>query len=121
VRKQHFRAFPVAPRLLEGIRFGEGTSNIAGLFMDIARDHAQWSFRATPRLQRAYPAILGACRVARRGYMFRRFRELHGNDDAKDLCWFAPSNVMNPQLPAHVIDKAMADDPQRAGAEFLGR
>ena len=42
-----------------------------------------------------------------------------GNDDAADICWVAPTTVMNPLLPAAVIDEAMAKDPQRARAEYL--
>jgi hypothetical protein len=51
--------------------------------------------------------VLGSSVYRRRGYMFRRYRELHGNDDDHEaLCWFAPSNVMNPSLPPSVVDKA---------------
>jgi hypothetical protein len=53
------------------------------------------------------------------GYMARRSRELHGNDDADDVCWLADSRTMNPALPASVVEKALADDPARARAEFL--
>jgi hypothetical protein len=53
------------------------------------------------------------------GFMFRKYRELHGNDDADDLCWFAPSHVMNPKLPQSVIDKSLAEDRAKASAEFL--
>ena len=61
---------------------------------------------------------LGSSVHRARGYMHRKWTELYGNDAASDLCWFAGSQVMNPQLPQSVIDKAMADDPQKAGAEF---
>jgi hypothetical protein len=54
----------------------------------------------------------------KRGYMHRRWKELHGNDDSQDICWVAPSRVMNPALPADVETKALAQDPQRARAEF---
>jgi hypothetical protein len=62
--------------------------------------------------------MLGSSVYRRRGYMFRKWTELHGNDAADALCWFAPSKTMNPKLPQDVVDKAMADDPQKAGAEF---
>src|SRR5262249_27532525 len=65
--------------------------------------------------------ILGSSVYRKRGYMYRRFKELHGNNDAEDICWFAPSAVMNLQLSQSVIDKAMAGDAQKAGAEFLNR
>lgn len=54
----------------------------------------------------------------KRGYMYRKFKELHGNNEAEDICWLAPSRVMNPALPEKVVTKAMAADPQRARAEF---
>ena len=53
------------------------------------------------------------------GYMYKQFRKLHGNDAAEDICWFAPSAVMNPQLPSGVVDSALADDRSKASAEFL--
>jgi hypothetical protein len=63
--------------------------------------------------------LLGSSVYRKRGYCYRKFRELHGNNEAEDVCWFAPSSVMNPKLPQAAIDKGMADDPQKAGAEFL--
>ncbi len=64
--------------------------------------------------------ILGSSVYRRRGYMFRQFTKLHGNDSSEDsICWFAPSAVMNPRLPASVVDDAMAEDAPRARAEFL--
>jgi hypothetical protein len=54
------------------------------------------------------------------GYMYRQYKRLHGNDEAEgELCWFAPSTVMNPRLPASVIDGALAGDKSKASAEFL--
>ena len=63
--------------------------------------------------------MLGSSVYRKRGYMYRKYRELHGNNDSEDLCWFAPSAVMNPSLPVHAIDKAMAEDAPKARAEFL--
>jgi hypothetical protein len=57
----------------------------------------------------------------KRGYMHRRWKELHGNDDAEDICWLSPSATMNAALPAKIIEKALKDDPQRAKAEFLSQ
>jgi len=62
--------------------------------------------------------MLGSSVHRKRGYMYRQYRKLHGNDDADSVCWFAPSSVMNPQLPAHVIDKALAEDAVKARAEY---
>lgn len=63
--------------------------------------------------------MLGSSVHRKAGFMFRKFRQLHGNDEAEDICWFAPSTVMNPLLPASVIDKALAEDAPRARAEYL--
>jgi hypothetical protein len=63
--------------------------------------------------------LLGSSVHRRRGYMHRRWQELFGNDAAEDICWIAPSAVMNPMLPAKVVERALADDPQRAQAEYL--
>jgi hypothetical protein len=64
--------------------------------------------------------MLGSSVHRKRGYMYRQFRELHGNPDAPEdtLCWFATSQTMNPSLPQGVIDRSVADDPQKANAEF---
>jgi hypothetical protein len=65
--------------------------------------------------------LLGSSVYRKRGYMFRMFRKLHGDDEAEDICWFAPSQVMNPRLPSRVVDAALAEEPLKAGAEFLNR
>jgi hypothetical protein len=62
--------------------------------------------------------LLGSSIAFKRGYMYRQFKELHGNADSDDICWFAPSKLMNPQLPQPFIDKAMANNPHKAAAEF---
>jgi hypothetical protein len=65
--------------------------------------------------------MLGSSVYRKRGYMHRQYRELHGNADAPDdtLCWFAPSAMMNPRLPQHVVDRALAENSAKARAEFL--
>jgi hypothetical protein len=63
--------------------------------------------------------ILGSSVHRRIGYMWREYKELYGNNDAEDLCWFAPSRVMNPKLPASVIAKAVARNAPKAQAEYL--
>ena len=42
--------------------------------------------------------------------------ELHGSDDADDVCWLAPSNVMDPVLPSKVIEEGVG---RRPGAPAL--
>jgi hypothetical protein len=67
--------------------------------------------------------LLGSSVSRKQGLMYREYRELFGNDDAdpEDLCWFASSQVMNPRLPTHVIEKAIAKNPAKAKAEFLNQ
>jgi hypothetical protein len=63
--------------------------------------------------------ILGSSVHRKKGYMYRQYKKLHGNNRAESLCWFAPSRVMNPRLPQRVVDAALADDSVRARAEYL--
>ncbi len=50
--------------------------------------------------------MLGSSVHKKRGYMYRMYRKLHGNDEADDaICWYAPSTVMNSRLPAHVVER----------------
>jgi hypothetical protein len=65
--------------------------------------------------------LLGSSVHRKRGYMYRKYRELYGNDESESesVCWFAPSAVMNPKLPAHVVDRALAEDAHKARAEYL--
>jgi hypothetical protein len=65
--------------------------------------------------------LLGSSVHRQRGYMYRKYRELHGHDDAEDVVWFASSKVMNPKLPQSVVDAALAEDPNRGSAEFENR
>jgi hypothetical protein len=53
------------------------------------------------------------------GYMYRQYRRLFGNDDAAELCWFAPSVTMNPKLPSGVVASAIAENKARGSAEFM--
>jgi hypothetical protein len=62
--------------------------------------------------------ILSSSVHRKKGLMYRRWKELHGNDDAEDIVWLASSRTMNPALPQKVVDKAKLKDPQRAAAEF---
>jgi hypothetical protein len=62
--------------------------------------------------------ILGSSVYRKRGYMYRQFARLHGNEETDDLCWFATSATMNPKLPASVIADALANDAPKARAEY---
>jgi hypothetical protein len=40
--------------------------------------------------------------------MYRMYPKLHGNDGNEDICWCAPSSVMNSKLPVRVVDSIVA-------------
>ena len=62
--------------------------------------------------------LLGSSVFRKRGYMYRCYRELFGNNDTDDLCWFAPSATINPALPRSVIERALAENSLKASAEY---
>lgn len=58
---------------------------------------------------------------AKRGELWNSFRRYHGKDDASALVWHAPTSVMNPTVRQRVIEEALAEDPAKAGAEYLAQ
>jgi len=56
---------------------------------------------------------------SRQGWAYNTWSKCFGNDKAGTLVWVAPSRTMNPSLPQSEIDKAMAEDPASARAEYL--
>lgn len=56
---------------------------------------------------------------SRRGVLWDAFREHHGREDSDVFLWKAPSLTMNPQIPASVVERAYAEDPAAASAEYL--
>jgi hypothetical protein len=65
--------------------------------------------------------ILGSSVYRKRGYMHRRWQQLFAKDGAEDLCWLAPSRVMNPRLPERVVAAALEADTARASAEYMSQ
>jgi hypothetical protein len=55
---------------------------------------------------------------ARRGVLWKAYRSNFGRAHDRVLVAQAPSLLMNPTLPAHVVDDAYADDPIAAASEF---
>lgn len=55
---------------------------------------------------------------ARRGEVWRAFREHWGREGSPVLVWQAPTRTMNPTIPAAVLERARAEDPVAARAEF---
>ncbi len=55
---------------------------------------------------------------ARRGALWDAYRRHYGQDGDGVLVWQAPTAVMNPLVPAHVIDSAYTEDESAAAAEY---
>lgn len=56
---------------------------------------------------------------ARRGVLWQAFRNYYGKADSKRvLVAKAPTAIMNPTLPKHVIEQAYEEDPASASAEY---
>lgn len=55
---------------------------------------------------------------ARRGELYRAFREHYGKDGAPALVWRAATRVMNGTVPERVIADATERDPANAAAEY---
>ena len=56
---------------------------------------------------------------SRSGPLWDTFNRHHGKDESDILCWQAATKVMNPTISQSLIDRAMADDPEAARAEWL--
>jgi hypothetical protein len=56
---------------------------------------------------------------ARKGAMYRAYRQYFGKDNAPVLVWKAPTRAMNPSVPQSIIDDAIAADEFAARAEWL--
>jgi hypothetical protein len=56
---------------------------------------------------------------ARRGELWRAYRQHWQNDNSDVLCWHAPTRTMNPTVSQRLIDNALEEDPARGAAEYL--
>jgi hypothetical protein len=50
--------------------------------------------------------------------LWQAWREHYGRDGSDTLVWQAPSQAMNPTILARVVERAYADDPTSAAAEW---
>jgi hypothetical protein len=57
---------------------------------------------------------------ARRGALWDTYRRSYG-EPGRVLVAQAPSRTMNPDLPQHIVDDALLEDPARASAEYLAQ
>jgi hypothetical protein len=62
--------------------------------------------------------LMASSPYARRGELWRAFKENHGRDDAPVLVWQAATRTMNPSIPQSYIDRAYARDSISAASEY---
>ena len=63
-------------------------------------------------------AILGSSPYGRHGILWGGFKQYHGQDDAENLVWQAPTRTMNPTISQNFVDKEYERDPVSADAEY---
>ena len=61
--------------------------------------------------------LIASSPYAKRGALYKAFRDHYGRDDAEVLVWRGSTAEMNPLYPARLIARAYEDDPARAAAE----
>ena len=64
--------------------------------------------------------LIASSPYRKRGALWNAFAEHYGKEDAPVLVWKAGSRDMHPGFPQRIIDKAYADDPEAASAEYGG-
>ncbi len=62
--------------------------------------------------------LLASSPYAKRGELYRAFREHWGRDDARVLVWRGSTLEMNSALDPSIVERAYEDDPASAAAEF---
>jgi hypothetical protein len=63
--------------------------------------------------------LVASSPYARRGELWKAYRQHYGRDDSPVLIWKAASRVMNQTISQRLIDEALAEDPARAAAEYM--
>lgn len=62
--------------------------------------------------------LIASSPYAKRGALYKAYRQHHGKDGARVLVWVGPTVDMNPTIDPAVIAQAYEDDPARASAEY---
>jgi hypothetical protein len=62
--------------------------------------------------------VLSSTPYGKRGELWRQYSEHFGRDDDPVFVWQADTRTMNPTVAQDVIDRANADDPASASAEY---
>ena len=72
------------------------------------------------RMQGALKIIISSVHK-RSGLLYSKVREYHGKDDPNVLVVMGPTLTFNPGFDAALIERDLASDPERFGAEYLCR
>jgi len=70
------------------------------------------------------PAAMLLCAsspYARRGILWKAYRQHWGREDSPVLVWRAPTRTMNATVPQQLVDAALAEDPAKASSEYLAQ
>lgn len=62
--------------------------------------------------------LIASSPYAKRGALYKAFRENYGRDGARVLVWHATSLEMNPSLDPGIVEQAYEEDPASAAAEY---
>jgi len=62
--------------------------------------------------------LLASSPYDKKGPLYDAYRRHHGKDDARVLCWVAPTSRMNPIIDPAIIAEAYEADPESAAAEY---
>jgi hypothetical protein len=66
------------------------------------------------------PLIIASSPYARRGVLYQRFTKLFGKDIGNALAARGSTRDLNAKFPQAVVDAALAEDPAKNSAEYLG-
>lgn len=93
---------------------------IAFWFSDGARPDAETIAAVRPGLATlGGPLIALSSPHAKRGELWNAYKRHYGGESTRILVAQAPSRTMNPTLSEDVVAAALAEDPERARAEYL--
>ena len=65
--------------------------------------------------------IMISCAHKRSGLLYQRYRDHYGKDSDGVLVVHGTTLQFNPSFDAKIIERALEEDPQRYGAEYLCR
>ena len=112
-------------------RTARGHSVVCCIVDEVAQFHDEETHKSTDAalIQAIRPSLATTqgrlicltTKYLRRGWYFRTWKKHYKNDEGKILVIDAASRVLNETLPESVVSQAVAEDPQAARSEYLGR